>query len=109
MPLHPMMPSGLTGQVPVASVVAYAGIIPPVPEGAEVAPGPIEQTGWMPCDGRTLRVATYPELFICIGYTYGGEGEFFAIPDYRDVTAGLPSISYLIKFTYGAPRMGSAF
>lgn len=40
---------------------------------------------WEPCDGRTLQIADYPELFAVIGLTYGGDeskGEF-KVPDYR--------------------------
>jgi microcystin-dependent protein len=40
---------------------------------------------WFPCDGRSLHVDDYPELFNAIGYTYGGsdENKLFTIPDCR--------------------------
>ncbi|ASD52072.1 tail collar fiber protein [Pseudomonas phage PspYZU05] len=35
------------------------------------------------CDGRTLSRLDYPDLFTRIGYTYGGSGLSFKIPDMR--------------------------
>lgn len=99
--LPPTQPSITSGQVPVGSVVAYAG--------SPSALTHIEQTGWMLCDGRTLEAAIYPELFATLGHSQGGEGASFAIPDYRDVAGGPPSVSYLIKFTYGVARMGAPY
>jgi microcystin-dependent protein len=41
-------------------------------------------TGWAACDGRTLRIDDYPELFSIIGTDYGGDGEStFGLPDLR--------------------------
>ncbi|WP_374470062.1 tail fiber protein [Phenylobacterium sp.] len=37
--------------------------------------------GWMAPEGQTLSVSTYHELFARIGYTYGGEGDGFKLPD----------------------------
>lgn len=39
--------------------------------------------GWMECDGRTLNKNTYTNLFNIIGYTYGGSGNNFKLPDLR--------------------------
>jgi len=39
--------------------------------------------GWMECDGRTLDKNTYPSLFAIVGYTYGGSGNNFKLPDLR--------------------------
>jgi microcystin-dependent protein len=39
--------------------------------------------GWFDCDGRTLNVVEYSDLFNAIGYTYGGSGASFNIPDTR--------------------------
>lgn len=56
------------------------------PSPSDTAPViPIEQMGWMLCDGRSLLISQYPELFAFIGYLYGkgdGDGQF-NIPDYR--------------------------
>lgn len=97
----PVQPAMTSGQVPVGSVVAYAGTLSTLAY--------MEQTGWMLCDGRTIEAAIYPELFATLGYSHGGEGASFAIPDYQDVAGGPPSVSYLIKFTYGAVRIGASY
>jgi microcystin-dependent protein len=40
-------------------------------------------TGWLLCQGQALPTATYPNLFTTIGYTYGGSGSTFNLPDLR--------------------------
>jgi microcystin-dependent protein len=41
-------------------------------------------TGWFPCDGRLLPIASYAALFSLIGTYYGGNGtNNFALPDLR--------------------------
>jgi len=42
-------------------------------------------TGWLLCDGTSIATATYPDLFTAIGYTYGGAGANFNLPDLVDV------------------------
>lgn len=109
-PSHPMMMSGMTGQLPVGSVVAYAGVVSTTPGDHYDPQASIEATGWMLCDGRALEAAQYPELFVTLGYAHGGESGSFAIPDYRGVETGLSAVSYLIKYTFGnSGRMGSPF
>jgi microcystin-dependent protein len=40
--------------------------------------------GWLPCDGRLLRIPEYDALFTLLGTTYGGDGvDTFALPDLR--------------------------
>lgn len=38
---------------------------------------------WMREDGRSLNKNSYPDLFAVIGYTYGGSGNNFNLPDSR--------------------------
>ena len=38
-------------------------------------------TNWRQCNGATLSKTTYPELFAVIGYTYGGSGDNFELPN----------------------------
>lgn len=38
---------------------------------------------WVTYYGQSLNVATYRELFALYGYTYGGSGEIFSLPDMR--------------------------
>lgn len=45
--------------------------------------GAYEIQGTMFCDGRLLKKCEYPNLFDVIGYTYGGSGSEFALPDAR--------------------------
>jgi microcystin-dependent protein len=42
--------------------------------------------GWLFCDGASLAVASYPALFDALGYTFGGSGANFNVPDYRGRT-----------------------
>lgn len=64
------IPEEFSAIAPSGTMVAYAGY----------ATDPV---GWLLCDGRSLSVASYPELFAMIGYTYGGSGGSFNIPDLR--------------------------
>lgn len=40
-------------------------------------------TGWLECNGSSLSTTTYANLFANIGYTWGGSGASFTIPDLR--------------------------
>jgi microcystin-dependent protein len=40
--------------------------------------------GYLMCDGRDLSTATYSKLFNAIGYTHGGSGSTFKLPDLRE-------------------------
>lgn len=40
-------------------------------------------SGYLPCDGREIKKDAFPALFNKIGYTYGGAGENFRLPDLR--------------------------
>ena len=40
--------------------------------------------GYMPCDGRLLRIQEYEALFVLLGTRYGGDGRTtFALPDLK--------------------------
>jgi len=40
--------------------------------------------GWLSCDGQSLLIGDYPELFKILGTLYGGDGKTtFALPDLR--------------------------
>lgn len=43
----------------------------------------IEPDGWYICDGRSLSTTAFSALFNALGYTYGGSGVNFNIPDMR--------------------------
>jgi microcystin-dependent protein len=39
--------------------------------------------GWIKCNGASLNTTTYAALFSVIGYSYGGSGAGFNVPDLR--------------------------
>jgi microcystin-dependent protein len=60
-----------TGNVPVGAIMHWPLAPPSV--GVE----------WLVCDGTSFLVADYPALHAYLGYTYGGAGLNFNVPDYR--------------------------
>lgn len=54
-------------------------------------------TGWVRCDGTSYSTSTYADLFTLIGYTYGGSGSSFLVPNISAAGAGSPV--YIIKAT----------
>lgn len=93
-----MIDNALSGQtdsgVPSGVMVPFAGKTVP--------------DGWLLCNGAALAKASYPDLFTAIGYTWGGYGNTFYLPNYSGrhvlgtvyannvgstVSAGLPDIS----------------
>src|ERR1700761_2470674 len=44
---------------------------------------PKAPVGWLICDGSQYATSDYPDLFNRIGYTYGGSGANFMVPDMR--------------------------
>lgn len=63
----------------------------PIPAGAMMPfAGPLAPTGWLLCAGQSVSTTAYAALFAVIGYTYGGTGTVFSIPDLRGrVVAGM--------------------
>ena len=47
----------------------------------------LEAMGWMVCDGRTLRIGAFPDLYAVLGTLYGGDAQrgTFRLPDLRGV------------------------
>jgi microcystin-dependent protein len=48
-----------------------------------------DHLGWMKCDGRQLSTSEFKMLFRTIGYTFGGFGEFFNLPDLSGRVPGM--------------------
>lgn len=46
--------------------------------------GATAPSGWLLCNGASVAVATYQDLFNNIGYTYGGSGANFNLPNLSD-------------------------
>lgn len=57
--------------VPVGSIIPFGGPASAIP------------LGWLPCDGRLLSKLNYPQLGFVLGYSWGGSGDNFNIPDLR--------------------------
>lgn len=84
----------LSSALPIGAVIPYAGPTdnPSNPNGAKPYPNYaskaynlyLEQHGWLVCDGRSVPIAKYPDLFRAIGFIYGSttQGQFL-LPDYR--------------------------
>ena len=43
--------------------------------------GPTPPLGWLDCDGSSYLKSQYPNLFAAIGYTWGGSGANFNVPN----------------------------
>jgi microcystin-dependent protein len=56
------------GMVPTGSIVMWPMNTPP--------------EGWLECRGTTMTASAYPALFAAIGYTYGGSGDDFNLPNF---------------------------
>jgi microcystin-dependent protein len=56
-------------------------VLPAVPVGATILWWGAPPTGWLDCSGQNISKTTYPELFAVIGYTYGGSGDTFNLPN----------------------------
>ena len=54
--------------VQIGSIVMFAGATPP--------------TNWFVCNGASLSTTTYSALFAIVGYTYGGSGANFNLPNF---------------------------
>jgi microcystin-dependent protein len=66
------IPTGATPDfsfVPSGAIMQFAGAAAP--------------TGWLLCDGTTKLTADYPTLYAAIGYTYGGSGSSFGLPNIK--------------------------
>lgn len=64
-----------------AATLSWADSVPTgviLPYGGAAAP-----TDWLLCNGTSYATTTYPALFAVIGYTFGGGGANFNVPDMR--------------------------
>lgn len=66
-----------------------AGVMLAMPEAVAEAAGPLPamgfEGGWLLCDGGSLPIAEYPELFAVIGRSYGSkDGKTFQVPDFTN-------------------------
>lgn len=77
---------------------AYVGEIRPF--AGQYAPA-----NWVPCNGASLAIINYPQLFSLIGTTYGGDGiQHFCVPDLQGrlaVGTGVSAPSPLTRYNLG--------
>lgn len=59
-----------------ASIIPAGFLMPSASPGAAPA-------GWLLCDGASYAATDYPDLFAAIGYTYGGSGANFNVPNLK--------------------------
>jgi len=64
--------------VPPGVLISYGGMVDTSILSENFVP-----KGYLPCDGRLVSITTYNRLYAVIGYTYGGSGSMFALPDFR--------------------------
>jgi len=60
---------------------------------------------WIPCNGATLSKTAYPELFTILGYTYGGTGDDFNVPDMQNLFVVGTGSAYNIGTTGGSAEV----
>lgn len=61
-----------------------------------------DHLGWLICNGRDLSVAEYGILFNVVGYTFGGSGNTFKLPDVSGVVPGIAGGKWAIGDISGA-------
>jgi hypothetical protein len=93
-----VFPNGTTAQRPtpttgmiryntdIAAPEFYTGVVwtPLIPTGAiELFATSTVPNGWLKANGASISTTTYAALFAKIGYTWGGSGGSFNVPDLR--------------------------
>jgi len=58
--------------------------------------------GYLLCNGQSVSTSTYPNLFAAIGYTFGGSGGSFLVPNYQNQMPIGASGSYALASTGGS-------
>ena len=80
-PLGPTGPTGATGTTGPTGATGPAGL----PTGAiSQFAGETAPTGFLLCQGQSISTTTFADLFSVIGYTYGGSGGSFLIPNLQN-------------------------
>ena len=99
----------IPGQGPDDILGALLPVNDPPSVGDSLPPGAIipfggtsTPDGWLYCDGTSYATADYPDLFAEIGYTWGGAGANFNVPDFRDRYLQGVSADEALGDTFGA-------
>jgi microcystin-dependent protein len=64
------LPAATNGLLPTGAITQFAGSSAP--------------TGYLLCTGQSISTTTFASLFSAIGYTYGGSGGFFNVPNLQN-------------------------
>jgi len=64
------LPAATNGLLPTGAITQFAGSSAP--------------TGYLLCTGQSVSTTTFASLFSAIGYTYGGSGGFFNVPNLQN-------------------------
>jgi microcystin-dependent protein len=62
----------------------------------------LDHNGWLLCDGRSLSKTTYPKLFDVVGYSFGGSGDTFYLPNPKDKVVGVTGSSHTAGYSTGS-------
>ena len=68
------------------ALAATAGTTPPATPAGIISQfaGSTAPDGYLLCHGQSLSTTAYSDLFAAIGYTYGGSGSSFAVPNLQN-------------------------
>ena len=62
----------------------------------------IDHNGWLICDGRSILKNNYPNLFSIIGYSFGGSGDSFNLPNTSGRVIASVNDNHILGQTIGA-------
>ena len=68
----------IADMVPIGTIMAYGGDV----TNQKIKEN-LEAQGWLPCDGAKKEVSKYTNLHDIIGNAFGGDGNYFYLPDMR--------------------------
>ncbi len=68
--------------------VSNGSVLRPTVGDSKLSFTDLDHRGWLKCDGRLVNVTDFISLFKVIGYTFGGSGSQFKLPDMRGRVGG---------------------
>ena len=75
----------VNGNETVSGNLTVSGTFNYIPSGViQMWPTATAPAGFLLCNGASVSTTTYANLFAAIGYTFGGSGASFLLPDYRN-------------------------
>lgn len=75
----------VNGNETVSGNLTVSGTFNYIPSGViQMWPTATAPSGFLLCNGASVSTSTYANLFSAIGYTFGGSGASFLLPDYRN-------------------------